>query len=417
MLTVAAPPVDIVFPTLPMALDPEYVAKAFATALRAKGQVFDRLECVVERSRIKRGRKALLGYRLVGQTCDGTPVDQRAMLALYPGGNPDLLPDVLGTTRQLSAQSLSVSLPVPQLGGEAWFFPNDRKVHGIAAMLAEREGLLEVMHYVPEQGCTVRLVEPSGRVLYGKCRADDRGAVAAQLGADQFDGTGSLRLARIVAHNPESRVVWQEEIAGMPLDPATVLAEPQLWAERIAAALRDLHALQPPASLKRLSFESASETIFKRVERTCAAMPEFAKRLTALAQALFQNRPPETTPVPSHCDLHPGNLLWDGATFGVIDLDTAASAPRTFDHATLAAALTHKAIERGSNEAALTTMVHALRKGAEKDEVDPSAFDWSFAASLVGERLYRCGTRLKSPSPSVRSRLLLQAEQIVQHYA
>ena len=35
------------------------------------------------------------------------------------------------------------------------------------------------------------------------------------------------------------------------------------------------------------------------------------------------------------------------------------------------------------------------------------------AASLVAERLYRCGTRLKSPSLGERERLLARAEQLV----
>jgi hypothetical protein len=343
---------DPVFPSLAAALDPARAAAAFANALAASGHATRHLECSVERSRIKRGRKALIGYWLTGEDSSGVAFDQPAMLALFPRGDASLLPDLSGGHDVVGSKAGPGTLVVTELGAQAWLFPNDRKVHGIARMLAEREGEADIVHYVPEQGCTVRLVEPDGRVLFGKCRADDRGAVAARFGADASGAAGSLRLAGIVSFDPANRILWQEALGGEPLDAAAVLFDPEIWSSRIGPALRELHDMTPPGDLKQLTFRSASETIARRIERTGVALPELAERLQAMTSALVRSVPPEAVPAPSHGDLHPGNLLWDGTSFGLIDLDTAALAPRAFDYATLTAALVHKAIERGAADPA-----------------------------------------------------------------
>ncbi len=402
---------DPAFPTLAAALDPQRAATAFASALAASGHATRQLVCKIERSRIKRGRKALIGYRLTGQDWRGAAIDQRAMLALFPQGDADLLPDMSGGHELVMSEAGPGTLLIPELRAQAWMFPNDRKVHGIARMLAEREGELDIIHYVPEQGCTVRLVEPEGRVLFGKCRADNRGAVAARFGAEAIAASGSLRLAGIVSFDPVNRILWQESLAGEPLDAAAVLLDPQIWSARIVTALKELHDLPPPEGLKRLTFNSAADTIARRIERTGTALPELAERLRAVTSALARSLPDETAPALTHGDLHPGNLLWDGALFGLIDLDTAALAPRAFDYGTLTAALVHKAIERDANDPAIDTLIKALRGAASRDQVEPADFDWALAASLLGERLYRCTTRLKSPSNAVRTRLIEQAER------
>jgi Ser/Thr protein kinase RdoA (MazF antagonist) len=119
----------------------------------------------------------------------------------------------------------------------------------------------------------------------------------------------------------------------------------------------------------------------------------------------------------SHCDLHPGNLLWDGERFAVIDLDTAALAPAALDYGTLTAALIHKAIEANARDTVIRTMVTALRSAAVREIGHGDLFDWFTAASLISERLYRCSTRLKSPRFAVRERLVALAENLMLYHA
>ncbi|SOC56857.1 phosphotransferase [Ornithinimicrobium cerasi] len=60
-------------------------------------------------------------------------------------------------------------------------------------------------------------------------------------------------------------------------------------------------------------------------------------RLEALATALTARAGSGLRPVPTHRDLHDKQLLWDGATLSVLDLDTACLASPALDPANLAA--------------------------------------------------------------------------------
>ena len=98
MLMLTKAPTDPVFPFLAQALDRDAIARAFVSALSASGFESQRLTCTIERSRIKRGRKAIIGVRLHGRTADGRPIDQRWMVALFPNGDSAALPDMSAGT-------------------------------------------------------------------------------------------------------------------------------------------------------------------------------------------------------------------------------------------------------------------------------------------------------------------------------
>jgi aminoglycoside/choline kinase family phosphotransferase len=138
-------------------------------------------------------------------------------------------------------------------------------------------------------------------------------------------------------------------------------------------------------------------------------MPEHAQALDRIGARLERlcgdNLPLQL----SHCDLHPANLLWDGTSLALIDLDTCALAPPALDQGSLAASLAAKAIEIGWDPQCIGSLIDALAI-AFKDE-GASQFDWFIAASLIGERLYRSATRLKSANPGARRALLELAEE------
>jgi aminoglycoside phosphotransferase len=415
LMAVIAPP-DPVFPYLADALNPERAGAAFANSLARAGFPTESLNCQIERSRIKRGRKALIGYRLRGRATNGAAIDQRVMLTLFPEGDSSMLPDMSGGQALVEPAFGPPALQVEVLAGQAFFFPNDRKVHQIAALLTDQPGDCEVAHYVPEQGCTVRVTQADGRMLYGKCRADDRGVVAARMYAAAKHAE-DIRLAPVVAHDPELRILWQEAVAGQPLDPSDVCARPAQWAGHISTALNAFHSVNSPKCLKRLTFDSITKTLASRIARMETSLPSLALRFFACADQLASLKPEASPLALAHGDLHPGNLLWDGSSFALIDLDTAALAPRALDHGTLVAALTHKAIEANVRDAAITIMIRTMRDAAQDELGDAWAFDWCVAASLLGERLYRCSTRLKSPRTVVRERLLDRAERLVARHA
>lgn len=410
-------PVDPLFPKLAPALDSDRAAMAFASALAEHGYRTQGLSCEIERSRLKTGRKVLIGYRLRGRDLAGNLFDQRVMVALFPGGDSSALPDVSDGAKLAEPAFGPPTLPLQQLGGQAWFFPNDRKVRHIVDLLDSEHGKAEVVHYVPEQGCTVRIPRTGAPMLYGKCRADDRGAVAAKIYAHAQGLAKAIRLAPVIQYDSMRRLFWQEEVLGFEVDPADILARPHHWAARIANGLRDLHSLPAPDGLSLLTIASLSTNSALRAMRTASAMPQLAQRIGAVQAAIDASRPSEPALLLSHCDLHPGNLLWDGERFALIDLDTAALAPAALDYGTLTAALIHKAIEANARDTVIRTMVSAMRNAAVQEIGDEALFDWFTAASLIGERLYRCITRLKSPRLAVRERLVAMAENLVARHA
>jgi hypothetical protein len=377
------------FATLDRALDPQFAGQALARSLAQAGFAARSLEARVERVRLKPGRKALIGYRLHGSDAAGNPFDQHLMLTLWPGGDPAMLHD-MGITAAATPGFGPPRMAVTELGGEAWLFPNDRKIAGINHLLEQAHALgpvMEVIHYVPEQGCTLR-VTGDGGTFYGKVRADDRGVTASRV-AELGAGHG-VRLAQVIHSDAALRIQWQLAVAGDPLDVGMVLAEPVVWAERIGAGLRAFQAMTVPPGLPVIEPALLARTVTRRIARIVGTLPEHAAQLSSMAARL--ERFSDFTPVLalSHGDLHPANLLWDGASFALIDLDTCALAPPARDYASLTAALATKAAGLGL---APQAMVGAL---ADASGVPAGEFHWCLAASLLGERLYRSATRLKS---------------------
>jgi Phosphotransferase enzyme family len=398
MLMAARANDDSGFPTLQDALDPKSAAIAIAKDLQEAGFGSVSLSVEIERVRIKPGRKALIGYRLTGRDANGAPFDQRMMLTLWVDGDPARLPAMNGSDATQPVFG-PPTMAIPHLQGSAWFFPNDRKIAHIAGLMAEGRvrGAAEVVHYVPEQGCTIR-VTGEGDVLYGKARADDRGAVAASISETK---SSAIRLAPIVSYDPEQKILWQHAVDGQPVPLSALVVHANLWAPRIADAITAFHGLPKPSGLKTLTAESIAKTVKGRIERTAAIMPDLEHRLNHLARRLGAIRPAETPTVLSHCDLHPTNLLWDGSSFALIDLDTAALAPAALDHGTLVASVAHRALDEGASVERVSAMLEQFRNAAAFPH-----FDWFIAASLLGERLYRCGTRLKSRQFKTRKALV-----------
>jgi Phosphotransferase enzyme family len=404
MLMAAMPPRDDGFPTLAEALDPRKAAAAMARDLHAAGYACTALKVEIERVRLKPGRKALIGYRLTGRDSADRAFDQRLMLTLWPDGEAGRLPKMRGAD-QSAPDFGPPSTAMPSLLASAWFFPNDRKIAHIATLLEQgrEHGPVEIVHYVPEQGCTIRV----GKGLYGKVRADDRGAIAASIGA--FDND-CLRLAPIISYDARHRILWQQAVAGSPIPVPALTAHAGYWAPRILKAVTAFHTLPAPKALKELRIDSVAATVAGRIERTASAMPDLAHRLEHLAQRLFTHRPSSLPLALAHCDLHPTNLLWDGSRFAIIDLDTAALAPLALDHGTLVASIAHRALVAGTTPNSVARMIAAFRTAAVAELHDIRAFDWFVAASLLAERLYRCSTRLKSPQFRLRKALVDLAE-------
>src|SRR5439155_497211 len=197
--------------------------------------------------------KCTVCYRLA---IDPLPPDSQGELILYgriyaAGG---------ASSRFRRSQSACVERPrfgrpllhLPELDMVVWVFPNDRKLTGLSLIADERrlkDELLgevlgkalgrewqlvdmthDIVHYVPEHTCTVRLQLQVQQVpigdrrsltLYGKTYYDDEGAetyrIMRELWALESGSHTQSRMAQPVMYDSGHRLLWQAGLAGATL--------------------------------------------------------------------------------------------------------------------------------------------------------------------------------------------------------
>src|SRR5947209_7975581 len=170
-------------------------------------------DCVALNVRYKPGKSGLVAYRRAmgrdgmapdGMAPDGAaaPASQIVSARFYPPGS-SLSRFVKAPRGKLAAPKFGEAIfHVPDLDAVVWAFPNDRKLPGVPALidrdrvarevaplLASRAAgrrigsgrvSLEVIRYIPEHGCTVRVTAHpddggSPMVFYGKAYSDQSG--------------------------------------------------------------------------------------------------------------------------------------------------------------------------------------------------------------------------------------------------
>jgi hypothetical protein len=424
---------DTDLPGLAAAIDPDRACAAFARALKDAGVHVSELSCCVERVRVKRAVKAVVGYRLEGRHADGSSFTQLAMARVYPHALVD--------QRYGQATSRPVSRPIVgpavahlhEVDAVAWFFPNDRKLNMVTdpfgleaaqdmlnrALGADTELVakrVEIVRYVPEQGCTASVTMDLARSgmaedaihVYAKCRSDDRGRVSHAVGQAIGDHYGEGALApRALHYDARRRTGWQSRVPGRPLTLGDVLADPAAWARRIGDCLARLQMVRVHG-LRQTSATDVAERAVLNANRTIPALPMHGPALTAISRRLRDTAPRNREMVVVHGDLHPANMLVDGYDLRFIDLDVAGFGDPEFDRASLTAALVKQACDDELGDEVIADLIQAFRETAD------GRFDWFLAASLVAERIYRCATRLNGQSDQTVPRLLSLAADCLQ---
>lgn len=418
----AAFPPDPALPTLATALNPGEAAEAFAAGLRNAGVRVRSLSCQIDHVRLARGRTASIGYRLECEAEDSEPFTQLAMARVSP---PALIARWFeeAAGRQLVPTSAGPALMrLDELGAVAWMFPNDAKLplfsdpfgrDALSCFMDDDESMVtssaELVRYVPEQACTARLIVstrgPDGdlkvRRAFATCRADGCGrrahsvqsAIVRRFG---LDGPAALPLA----YDPDRRTFWQVAAEGQALCVKDVATQPRSWAARIGDTLKDLQTVRPPALPVR-TFEDVITIASAGADSAAAVSPACAARLSALVRQLRNSVPAETARVLTHGELHASNIRADGAILRLVDFDGAALGDPLADRASLVAALVDRGYEAGLDDLAVARIIDAFRPRRRV-----AAYHWLLVASLLGERLYRRGTRLRNCSARSMERLL-----------
>ena len=336
-------------PGLATVLDPEALVRVVNRALPEAGVASACLTYV----KYKPGTNALVGYRL--QTGTGEVLAHAQALPAASGRllrarEAPSVPGAVGPGR----------LVIDDLGLAVSFFPNDRKLPGLARFGdggARPEALRELLPagsvpggsalcmlvYKPERRYVARLDTPAGALalkLYDKA-----GYAAARLAATAFVERGPLRFPRPRGASEPSCALALEWLPGRGLTEA--LAGATLDANLMAlvgAALAEVHA-QHPVSLLPLTRHAEADALLAVANAVAAVAPALQLRARDLAGRLavrLGNAPPLAHPL--HGDFYAKQVLVSDGAVAFLDFDEACSGDPALDLGNFVAHLERSAL-------------------------------------------------------------------------
>ena len=210
----------------------------------------------------------------------------------------------------------------------------------------------ETVHHPREGACVLRYRFP-GTDMYGKVYGDDSGdAIARNLqaltrGPDGLLIESPVRFPRPVVYSASLRLLITEALPGVALVPSllksilsdspphTVKENKQQTdslrdAVRVSAeALAELHTTTAPASVHSMTDDLAG--LRRELDVVGSVWPEVADDLRGRVDGLFWNAPDVPHLVLSHGDFTPSQVLIEGGSAAIVDLDTLCWADPALD--------------------------------------------------------------------------------------
>lgn len=194
--------------------------------------------------------------------------------------------------------------------------------------------------YLPEISCILRfeadIGEESPLALYGKVQHSKRGAMTYEVMKALWDlparASGELVLAEPLAYYPHDALLLQSELPGTEVKGDRHSDVFMAQCEVAGRMIGHIHASgitvgQPHTVAVEFN------RVYNRLEEFKLSAPrvymlirDLLKQIAAKAERL----PPET-PVPSHGDYKYNQFLYDGKTFGMIDVEYFVQAEPSFD--------------------------------------------------------------------------------------
>lgn len=401
--------------------------------------------CTVDRVKYKAQEKCVISYRLqIYDRTDGRLHEQILCARVFPAG--------LSGARYHKALREPLVQPrfgravmhLPELDMVLWAFPNDRKIGGIARLVASASGehpdlvvvvaLLKgrqwqiagqrytLMHYVPEHTATVRvqlqLMQPAATAtpppthtltLFGKAYYNEEGAESYRLmnllWTSEARRRGRLRIAQPVAYIAEERILWQVGLPGQTLLTYT-MGTPlftELMAEA-AAAVATLHATALPCARRSeladwLAHLHATEQVVRQVR------PQLGALFHAVVAALI-HAAPQVLAEPAatlHGDLHLQNFFVDeaqpaGQRVALIDLDNLSTGSPWRDLGSFCAGIYYRGLVDNQPMPILRQTVAdfcSVYAAHAPWPMPQQLVDWYTATALLNERVARSISRLK----------------------
>ena len=248
---------------------------------------------------------------------------------------------VKAITRATTIQSAGV-LPIPALGVLIQIGGADRKLPGLASLLAQPDAELIVHH--PERRAVVRLATPTGSCYAKVVRPARVAALATTLRTMEQMAASHFATPNVLAVDETQGVIHLALLAGIALYARLDREQLVAAAQRAGATLRSLHTLaQPDEAVAHTALDEV-----KVLQRWQEHLARVAPGLLAPFQVLAEPVCAALTagvssPVLLHRDFYDKQVFWDetgsgAAADGLLDFDTLAVGEASLD---LANALVH----------------------------------------------------------------------------
>jgi hypothetical protein len=267
---------------------------------------------------------------------------------------------------------------------------------------------LEVVRYIPEHGCTVKLTvcPASGGtplVFYGKTYSGEEGEKTyhdmSALWNTEAREAGSLRMAQPLVYEPAHLALWQSAVEGPTLASFEKSGPPFLpYLEAAGQAAVALHSQSVPGLARMTAAQMRVD--LQIAELHLRRVPALADRVSRLTAQLLEQEP-DCGPgriVTLHGDLHAKNVIFPGGPAALIDLDNLCAGDPLQDLGSFVASTCGRALDNDIGVADIAPMVAAVVRGYEASAgwaVPRPALRWYTAASLLAEQAHRTVIRLK----------------------
>jgi hypothetical protein len=441
-------PRDLALPQLATALDPHAMTEIFARVLRPRAHLQIQ-GCQVDRIKYRPRRNCTVSYVLTLH--DGErEIEQRVAARFFAGGeSARRFVKHAGKATVASSAGLAL-LHLDALDMVAHWTPNDAKLPAlrvlqddarlrgrwlqevVAELTGGRGRFIDhrtiVVQYVPEaRVCArvrVRLQSAAGapittQTLYVKADGEGRGGATQTAMQALYDSaaqaSGRLRTPRPVLWQPAVGLHWQLAVPGIALldvDPQVGPAASARVGEQLAA----LHAT--PVPIARVTTAEALRAQPRQVAELLAGVePAWKPLLTRLVRRLEEGAVglEREAPVTLHGDLHPRNILVDGASHAFIDLDSLRKGPAVIELGAWVADVLYRGVLDGVAPGALAPswrVFLAAHASASGRAVREPLLAWSTAHNLLCQRAYRCVANLKPGRFEAVPALLAAADSI-----
>lgn len=232
---------------------------------------------------------------------------------------------------------------------------------------------IHIQRHKPGRRAIIRYDIADSEPVWGKVFASKRGPRVHEITRQICEARAfgpEVALPDPIAFLPDLRVLLQRSVPGTPIDPGVIAARPEL-ADRIASAIHAFHASGLDLGREH-DLDKELSPLHQRVQDVVDRVPELADQATNLHARILDlaGNVQGWRHLPIHRDFYHDQVLADGDTLSVLDLDDAAMSEPTVDIANLATHLDLLARQQPDHAGEIVAMKDRFL--ARSRELDPA---------------------------------------------